>query len=102
MITAAMVGYYAFAIGLLVALGYVTARKNIRAIEATGAAARARMDAEFDRFPPLEPYVRAPLADADEEPTAGPAPELLITLRHQPDTDLSNRFMLAARLIDQA
>ncbi|QJW92662.1 hypothetical protein [Frigoriglobus tundricola] len=61
MILAAMIAYYVVAIGLIVLVGYVTYRQGVRRMQAASEAAMARMQAEFGRFPPLEPYVREPL-----------------------------------------
>jgi hypothetical protein len=94
MILAAMIAYYAVAIGLIFLVGYVTYRQGARRMQAASDAAMARMQAEFGRFPALEPYVREPLPEPDET-----TPELFISIRRHPETDLRNLPASAGKLI---
>ena len=66
--TAVVIGYYVFAVGLIVGVGYFTGRRNNREMRRQTDEIIARMHAQTARIPPLEPYVREPLPDDEPDP----------------------------------
>jgi hypothetical protein len=91
----ALIVYYVIAIGLIAGVAYFTARQSIRRSQALTDEQIARMHAKYGHTPPLEPYVRESLPEL-------PAPELCVTVRRHPETDIQNLPASALRLIAQA
>lgn len=98
MILAAMIAYYVVAIGLIFLVGYATYRQGARRMQAASDAAMARMQAEFGRFPPLEPYVREPLT-GDFSPVETEA-RLAVSIAPAPDAPPEQVAVLSVRLFD--
>ena len=65
MIIIGMIGYYIFAIGLIVIVGYITTLGTIRKAKAQTDRIIARIESQMNSTPPLEPYVPTPILDDD-------------------------------------
>ena len=96
MIIAGMIGYYLFAIGLIVIVGYMTALGTIRKGKAQTERIIARMQSQMTSTPPLEPHTSTPIPDDDI-----PVPELRITIKRHPESDAAKLPLIAARVIGE-
>ena len=93
---AAMIGYYVVAIGLVGLVSYLAGRKNNRELRAFADRALAELEQIARNTPPLEVYIPTPIPDDDF-----PVPELRITIKRHPESDVTKLPLIAARVIGE-